>query len=87
MNDDCRSTAVHGQAMYHRLPDAVHPGKTEKGREKFYFLTCPFSCFHYARGRIECFNIGLLYRKESRTVNGRPVISVLRVSRGKAFVL
>ena len=40
----------HGLAVFHRRPDAVHPGKTKKDGEKIHFLGRPFLRFHCARG-------------------------------------
>ena len=41
---------VHGLAVEHRLPDAVHPVKTNKRQRREFILSRAVFCFHYARG-------------------------------------
>ena len=52
------STAVHGLAVEHRLPDALHPGKTNKRQRREFILSRAVFCFHYARGLGECVTDG-----------------------------
>ena len=44
---------VHGLAVFHRLPDAVHPVKTNKRQRREFILSRAVFCFHYARGLVE----------------------------------
>ena len=73
-----------------RLPDAEHPGKTEKGREKACFLTGPFSCFHYACGGLDLLCVCISFPKIGTKKKGRPMaaptVFVFHASRGNLFV-
>ena len=79
---------VHGLAVFHRLPDALHPGKTIKRQRREFILSRAVFCFHYARGRDECvigrcnvpikyertiLNIRTVNNQEQKTKSGRPM--------------
>ncbi len=60
-----------GPAAVRRLPDAVHPGKTEKGEGENLFSLSPFFVFISPVDGLCALSMGLPSRKK-RTANGRP---------------